>query len=167
MHLKNGYCHSDFGCGAQGGGVCKTRPSSCTGEYLPVCGCDNVTYSNPCGANANGVSVASRGACSPTTTSCDQLSAAYQVAVKQGKSCNAALSSPQCTVMVPDSLQCGCMTMVDSRNTLAVQAITYVQQLWKQQGCLSVPCTKPCRPVQAGICVAGSSGTAGTCQDRP
>lgn len=45
-------------------GKCSVVPQACTREYSPVCGCDDKTYSNACGAHSNGVSVATTGECS-------------------------------------------------------------------------------------------------------
>ncbi len=54
------YCEGT-GCGTTG--TCTPRPSTCTGLYAPVCGCDGITYPNACSASAAGQRVATTGAC--------------------------------------------------------------------------------------------------------
>lgn len=76
----NGYfCFYPEGdCGAGDEGECLLRPEMCTEDYRPVCGCDQVTYGNECGANEAGVSIDYQGECDsivPKTTGCDDCDA--------------------------------------------------------------------------------------------
>lgn len=57
----------DFGrntCGASDeAGTCRPRPTACTDEVAPVCGCDQLVHSNACDANAVGADVNAVGGC--------------------------------------------------------------------------------------------------------
>ena len=68
------FCRKDS-CDPSATGRCAVRPGqrvtyfcvpgACTAQTELVCGCDGKTYSDECIANAQGVNVASRGACPP------------------------------------------------------------------------------------------------------
>jgi len=61
------YCQKQAGK-CKGPGHCVARPQLCPEIFDPVCGCDNVTYSNACFAAMVGVNVKSAGACPSTCT---------------------------------------------------------------------------------------------------
>lgn len=59
------YCHIGGGCVVTGAklGECRARPKACPELYSPTCGCDGITYGNPCEAQSKGVNVKRAGAC--------------------------------------------------------------------------------------------------------
>jgi len=84
-------------CGAADGtGICATRPTACTRELDPVCGCNGVDYSNPCMAHAAGTDDATPGMC---TTSAD----CRTTGCSAGQTCMLCFTAYAC---IPDGAVC-------------------------------------------------------------
>jgi hypothetical protein len=102
-------------CGfADATGTCAAIPSVCTKELAPVCGCNNVTYSNACVAASAGVGVYHTGACTtPTGKTCGGIAAlkcdaAQYCAYPPEAKCGAADQTGTCATK-PET----CITLYD------------------------------------------------------
>ncbi|MFO0554789.1 MAG: Kazal-type serine protease inhibitor family protein [Polyangiaceae bacterium] len=65
------FCNMDFQCGIPDAqGHCEASPEVCPDIYMPVCGCDGVTYGNSCEAHGAGASIAHDGGCGEPGPTC-------------------------------------------------------------------------------------------------
>jgi hypothetical protein len=98
-------------CGSAG--TCGTRPTLCPDVWMPVCGCDDITYGNACEAHAAGVSVQHDGECSGCATNADCPSTQFppnMFCKKADGQCSASGQCDTCPEVCPDVVNevCGC-----------------------------------------------------------
>jgi hypothetical protein len=83
------YQEGDLCGAADAEAICRPRPEVCPEVILPVCGCDNQTWSNDCEANASGVGVLHGGECdSPDNRTCGGFAG---LPCERGEFCDYAL----------------------------------------------------------------------------
>ncbi len=102
-------------------GVCAPRPKACNDIYMPVCGCDGVTYGNACSAARAGGNVARARACPspkperppPPSPSCGAKGCAEGMYCALGADCGASDPTGVCRPLEKDCNDiylpvCGC-----------------------------------------------------------
>jgi len=169
-------CHYPAGnCGFDGSpGNCTVKPTVCPMVVIPVCGCDDVTYSNACKAARAGVSVQYNGACSPTPKHCYDSSQCNgtvpMMCVRPVGTCLGTFANGNCTIR-PGACPllykpvCGC------------DGVTYTNECFAQaagqntayNGACKVACTNSSVCKMGDFCefAVGLCSGSGTCASKP
>jgi hypothetical protein len=102
--------------------------------------------------------------------SCDELSAAYALALASAHVCNLEVGTAQCTEFVAGALLCPCRNTFVNAGSAAFAELTAIGVEWLTLGCPeddrdcpAVACVQPVK----GLCVAipGDPSAGGECQD--
>jgi hypothetical protein len=128
-------------------GTCSKVPDVCDNVSAPVCGCDNVTYSNSCVANIKGVSVLHDGVCDPPSgTPCGGL---------QGLAC---AKGEYCKYAITDN--CGAS---DQMGTCATMPLGCNDNILTVCGCDGKTYPSACVAAGSGVSEASNAACSVTC----
>jgi hypothetical protein len=134
----------DGDCLQQAEGTCMNTPESCPAILAPACGCDGITYSNACIADAAGVSVAAQGPCVPPVL-CGGISGA---ACPEHEFCK--FSDGTCAIVDNQGVCMGVPVVCppDLNEVCGCDGITYHNSCFADVAGVTVDHTGPCQTLQ-------------------
>jgi len=152
-------------------GKCDKRPTGCTGQVDPVCGCDGNTYSNACVAASKGQNVKSKGKCGANPTGCSNqkdCKPGYYCAKASGQCSAKGKCSviPRCDATAKDPI-CGCDGKDYPNPCRAILAGTSVKSkgnCTSTSGCSS---NADCKSTEYCAKAVGQCSAKGVCKTRP
>lgn len=100
-------------------GICNERPDACIQVSDPVCGCDGITYSNPCMAELNGINIDHYGECNECVEN-DECSEG-EFCKKDQRDCNGkgvCSDRPDTCLQVSEPV-CGCDGLIYPNSCIA------------------------------------------------